>query len=159
MAMGPTSAPPPVHRARFVDLSPQDLYAILHLRSEVFVVEQDCVFLDLDDRDHDEMAEHLWMSDDTGVTAVLRLLHEGGETWSIGRVVARADVRSRGVGGHLLRAGLDRLQALGATHVHIGAQAYLRDWYARFGFAQSGPEYIEDGIVHLPMSLTLEPAR
>ena len=154
--MGPTDAmPPTVHRSRFADLSPQDLYGILRLRSEVFVVEQDCVFLDLDDRDHEADAEHLWTTDQSGVTATLRLLHEGDGTWSIGRVVARADARSRGVAAHLLHAGLDRLRELGAETVRIGAQAQLRDWYARFGFAQSGPRYLEDGILHLPMSLTL----
>jgi ElaA protein len=158
--MGPTDAmPPTVHRARFADLSAQDLYGILRLRSDVFVVEQDCVFLDLDDRDHEPEAEHLWTSDEAGVTATLRLLHEGGASWSIGRVVARADVRSRGVAAHLVQAGLDRLRELGAETVRIGAQAQLRDWYARFGFAQSGPRYLEDGILHLPMSRTLDEDR
>lgn len=157
--MGPTSAPAPtVHRARFADLSPADLYAILRLRSDVFVVEQDCVFLDLDDRDHEPSAEHLWLDDGAGVTAVLRLLHEGGTTWSIGRIAARADVRRAGVGAQLVRAGLERLRELGAEHVQIGAQAQLRDWYARLGFAQHGPRYLEDGILHLPMSRTLGPA-
>ena len=158
--MGPTDAmPPTVHRARFTDLAARDLYAILRLRSDVFVVEQDCVFLDLDDRDLEPTAEHLWTTDDAGVTATLRLLHDGGTTWSIGRVVARADVRSRGVAAHLLRAGLDRLRELGAETVRIGAQAQLRDWYARVGFAQSGPRYLEDGILHLPMALTLDADR
>lgn len=151
----PTDTPPTVHRARFADLSPQDLYGILRLRSDVFVVEQDCVFLDLDDRDHEPTAEHLWTTDEAGVSATLRLLHDGGAAWSIGRVVARADVRSRGVAAHLVRAGLDRLADLGAETVHLGAQAQLRDWYARFGFRPSGPRYLEDGILHLPMSRTL----
>jgi ElaA protein len=144
-----------VHRATFDQLSTRDLYALLRLRSEVFVVEQDCVFLDLDDRDHEPTAEHLWTVDDVGVTATVRLLDEGGGTWSIGRVVARADVRSRGVAAHLMRAALDRLRELEATTVHLGAQAQLREWYARFGFTQSGPRYLEDGILHVPMSLDL----
>lgn len=155
--MGPTDAMlATVHRARFADLSPHDLYGILRLRSDVFVVEQDCVFLDLDDRDHEPDAEHLWTADASGVTAALRLLAEGGTTWSIGRIVARADVRGRGVAADLVRAGLDRLRELGAEEVRIGAQAQLRDWYDRFGFRQAGPRYLEDGILHLPMSLTLE---
>ena len=158
--MGPTDATPPtVHGARFADLSVHDLYSILRLRSDVFVVEQDCVFLDLDDRDQEATTEHLWTTDDAGVTATLRLLHEGATSWSIGRVVARADVRSRGIAALLVRAGLDRLGELGAETVHIGAQAQLRDWYARFGFTPSGPRYLEDGILHLPMSRTLGPAR
>lgn len=154
----PATTTPTVQRATFDELSPHDLYAILTLRSAVFVVEQDCVFLDLDDRDHEPEAEHLWTADSVGVTATLRLLHEGGSTWSIGRVVARRDVRSRGLAAHLLGAGLHRLRELGATTVQIGAQAQLRDWYARFGFAPSGPRYLEDGILHVPMALDLDGA-
>lgn len=154
--MGPDADPPPtVHRARFADLSGRDLYAILRLRSDVFVVEQDCAFLDLDDRDHEPTAEHLWTADDAGITATLRLLDEGDGTWSVGRVVARPDVRSRGVAAHLVAAGLDRLRELGATSARLGAQAQLREWYARFGFTQSGPRYLEDGILHVPMALDL----
>lgn len=154
MAHHPTP-PAEVHRATFAELSPQTLYGILRLRSEVFVVEQQCAFLDLDDRDHELDAEHLWTSDEAGVTATLRLLDEGGSTWSMGRVVARADMRSRGVAAHLVSVGLDRVRDLGATTVQIGAQAHLRDWYARFGFTQSGPEYLEDSIPHLPMVMEL----
>lgn len=157
--MGPTDVTPPtVHRAAFEELSPHDLYAILRLRSDVFVVEQDCVFLDLDDRDREPTAEHLWTTDGDGVTATLRLLDDGGGTWSIGRIVARPDVRSRGVAAHLVRAGIDRLRELEATTAHLGAQAQLREWYARFGFRQSGPRYLEDGILHVPMRQELEPA-
>jgi len=146
-----------VHGARFDDLSPRRLYAILRLRSEVFVVEQDCVFLDLDDRDHEDRAEHLWIDDDGGLAACLRLLHEHGDRWSIGRIVARADARSAGVAARLVGAGLDRLRELGCRTVDIGAQAQLTGWYERFGFERSGPRYLEDGILHVPMRLALEP--
>jgi ElaA protein len=152
--MGPTPTPE-VHRATFDELPAHVLYGMLRLRSEVFVVEQACVFLDLDDRDHEPDAEHLWTADDAGVSGTVRLLHEDGPGWSIGRVVVRADVRSQGIAGRLVRAALERLAELGAATVHIGAQAHLRDWYARFGFAPSGPRYVEDGIPHLPMSLEL----
>ena len=156
--MEPTpTTPPTVQRATFAELSPHQLYALLRLRSDVFVVEQDCTFLELDDRDHEPDAEHLWTADDHGVTATLRLLRDDGDSWSIGRIVARPDVRSRGVAAHLVRAGLDRLHELGAAHVHIGAQAQLRDWYARFGFAPCGPRSLEDGILHVPMSMDLDP--
>lgn len=145
-----------VRRSRFADLSADDLYGIIQLRSAVFVVEQECAFLEPDGRDRESTAEHLWTTDDTGVSATLRLLDDGGGTWHIGRIAARADVRSRGVAAHLLRAGLDRLGELGATTARIGAQAQLRDWYARFGFTQCGPRYLEDGILHLPMSVALD---
>lgn len=154
--MGPTSSTPPdVHRARFADLSPDVLYEILQLRSDVFVVEQACVFLDLDGRDREPAAEHLWTVDDAGVTAALRLLDDGGGSWHIGRIVTRADARSQGLAAHLIGAGVERLRELGATTAHMGAQAQLRDWYARFGFTVSGPRYLEDGILHLPLSLDL----
>lgn len=152
--MGPTPTPE-VHRATFDQLPGDVLYGMLRLRSEVFVVEQACVFLDLDGRDHEPDAEHLWTTDDAGVSGTLRLLHEEGAEWSVGRVVVRADVRSQGIAHRLVRAALDRLAELGAATVHLGAQAHLRDWYARFGFAPSGPRYVEDGIPHLPMSLEL----
>lgn len=156
--MEPTpTTPPAVHRATFAELSPHELYALLRLRSDVFVVEQACTFLELDDRDHEPDAEHLWTADDAGVTATLRLLRDAGDSWSIGRIVARADVRSQGVAARLVQAGLERLRELGASHVHIGAQAQLRDWYARFGFAPCGPRYLEDGILHVPMSMDLDP--
>lgn len=157
-----TDPPATVHRARFVDLTAADLYGLLRLRSEVFVVEQDCVFLDLDDRDREPDAEHLWISDERGVVALVRLLREtaGGRTgeWSMGRVVARSDARSTGAASHVVRAGLDRLRELGCRSVLIGAQAQLTGWYARFGFAPSGPRYLEDGILHVPMRLDLNQA-
>ena len=145
-----------VHRATFAELTTRDLYDLLQLRSAVFVVEQDCVFLDLDGHDHDPAAEHLWLRDDAGVTATLRLLPGHGDTWHLGRLVSRADARSRGVAAHLVRAGIDRLRELGATRVEIGAQAQLQGWYARFGFTRCGPRYLEDGILHLPMALDLD---
>lgn len=157
--MGPdATSETAVQRATFDELSPHQLYALLQLRSDVFVVEQACVFLELDGQDHLPGAEHLWTADDAGVTSTLRLLPGAGGTWHLGRVVARRDARSRGVAARLVQAGLDRLRELGATRVEIGAQAHLHDWYARFGFVQSGPGYLEDGIPHLPMALELEGA-
>ena len=154
-----TAAAGIVRRARFDELDAHVLYELLRLRSAVFVVEQDCVFLDLDGSDHEPGVEHLWIRDDAGVTATLRLLPGDGGTWHLGRLVARADVRSQGVAAHLVRVALDRLRELGATRVEIGAQAQLRDWYARFGFRQSGPRYLEDGILHVTMSRNLREDR
>ena len=142
---------PPLHRSSFDDLSPRDLYDILRLRSEVFVVEQECVFLDLDDRDHEPDAEHLWIRDGAGVAAALRILREGDDAWSIGRVVTRPDVRRTGVASRLMDAALDILDERSATDVRLGAQTQHEGWYARFGFSPSGPEYVEDGIPHVPM--------
>lgn len=141
-------------RAKFDDLAPRDLYDILRLRSEIFVVEQDCVFLDLDGRDHEPDAEHLWIRDGTGLVAALRVLRPGTADASIGRVVTRADARSAGVASVLMREAVATLDQSGAPTIHLGAQSHLADWYARFGFAVSGPSYDEDGILHVPMTRT-----
>jgi ElaA protein len=153
----PPSFAADVQHARFADLSPHRLYALLRLRSDVFVVEQACAFLDLDDRDHEPDAEHLWVDDDRGLAACLRMLREDGDRWSIGRIVARRDARSRGVAAELVRRALDRLRELGCRTVDIGAQAQLTGWYEQLGFERSGPRYLEDGIMHVPMRQHLEP--
>jgi len=155
----PSDTPPaPVGEvvgARFADLSPDRLYDLLRLRSAVFVVEQACAFLDLDDRDREPRAEHLWLDDEQGLAGCLRLLHEDGDRWSMGRVVTRADARSGGVAAALVGAGLERLGELGCREVHLGAQAQLEGWYGRFGFRRHGDRYLEDGILHVPMCLEL----
>lgn len=140
-----------VQRARFEALSNRDLYDILRLRSEVFVVEQACAFLDIDGRDHEPTTEHLWVRDDDGVAGALRLLDEGDGVWSIGRVVTRPDARSSGVGARLMQEAIAHLDGIGCTAILLGAQAHLADWYGRFGFEISGPGYLEDDIPHVPM--------
>jgi ElaA protein len=141
----------PVNHARFDELSNRDLYEILQLRSAVFVVEQDCVFLDIDGRDHEPATEHLWIRDERGVAATARILHEHDDVWSIGRVVAHPDVRSTGLAARLMIEAVDRAEQRGARTIRLGAQAHLEGWYGRFGFAVSGPGYVEDGIPHVPM--------
>lgn len=142
---------PTIERAPFDGLANQVLYEILRLRSEVFVVEQACVFLDLDGRDHETGAEHLWIRDDEGVVASVRLLDEGDGVASIGRVVARPDARGTGAASRMMREAVSILETAGCTAITLGAQAHLADWYARFGFVVSGPGYDEDGIPHVPM--------
>lgn len=141
-----------VQRARFDDLTPRQLHDILRLRSEVFVVEQDCVFLDIDGRDHEPTTEHLWTEDDRGVAGVARVLHEHDDVWSIGRVVARPDVRSTGVAGRLMSVAIEVVEEAGAATTLLKAQSHLAGWYGRFGFAVDGDEFVEDGIPHVPMS-------
>jgi ElaA protein len=140
-----------IHRARFDDLTPRDLYDILRLRSEIFVVEQDCVFLEPDGRDAEPGAEHLWARDEHGIAVALRILDEGDGVWSIGRVVARRDVRGTRAATDLMDAAIEVLDERGWETLRIKAQSYLEPWYARFGFAVSGPEFVEDGIPHVPM--------
>lgn len=142
---------PIVHRAAFDELSPRDLYDVLRLRSEVFVVEQACAFLDLDGRDHEPTTQHLWTRDERGIVATLRVLHDGGDVWSIGRIVTRSDARSAGAAARLIAAGIEVAESAGAGEIRLGGQSHLADWYRRFGFEVAGPEYVEDGIPHVPM--------
>ena len=115
------------------------------------MVEQECAYPDIDGRDLAPGTEQLWMRDDRGVTATLRLLDEGDGVWSVGRIVARPDVRSTGTASALVREALAVLDGRGCRVVLIHAQAHLEHWYERFGFATTGPGYVEDGIPHVPM--------
>lgn len=147
-----TVTPPTVlHRAAFAELTPAELYAILRLRVEVFVVEQACAYSELDGRDSEPDAIHLWHEADGDVVSTARLLVDGGDGARIGRIgrIATAPAaRSRGLAGELITAGLEHFSGL---PVVLGAQAHLEGYYGRFGFVRSGPDYDEDGIPHLPM--------
>ncbi|WP_299520110.1 GNAT family N-acetyltransferase [uncultured Serinicoccus sp.] len=138
-----------LHTARFADLDPRVLHDLLRLRVDVFVVEQRCPYPEIDGRDVEAGAEHLWMDVDGGVVATVRTLVDPDGTRRLGRVATHRDHRGHGYAAQLVREGLRRL---GEGPVHIGAQAYLADWYARLGFTRSGPDYLEDGIPHLPMT-------
>jgi ElaA protein len=127
------------------------LYGILRLRSEVFVVEQDCAYLDPDGRDLEPSTRHLWIEDEGTVVAALRVLHDADGATSIGRVVTAAAHRSQGLAADLVRTAL----ATTTTRpVRINAQSQLVEWYRRFGFEVSGDEFVEDGIPHTPMAVT-----
>ena len=141
---------PLLRRARFAELTPAELYEILRLRVDVFVVEQACPYPELDGRDTEPGTVHLWFADDTGATlATIRVL-ENGDDRAIGRVATAEGARGRGLSAALIRHGIE---LCGGHTIDIGAQAYLESWYERFGFRRSGPDYDEDGILHLPMRL------
>jgi ElaA protein len=141
---------PLLHQAHFAELTPTQLYEILRLRVDVFVVEQNCPYPELDGRDTEPGTVHLWHADDQGAAlATIRVL-ENGEDRAIGRVATAVSARGRGLSAALIRRGIEL--CAGRT-IDIGAQAYLEAWYQRFGFARSGPDYLEDGILHLPMQL------
>lgn len=148
----PTSIRPDVHLARFEDLATQRLYDLLRLRVDVFVVEQDCPYPELDGRDTEPDALHLWVEVDGVVASTLRVLHglpDDPDCLVIGRVCTGTPHRGLGLSATLVRAALEHVGA--DARVRIGAQAHLEHWYARFGFVRSGPDYDEDGIRHLPM--------
>ena len=137
---------------KFEDLSPYELYAILRLRSEVFVVEQNCVFLDMDDKD--QQCYHLlgWQSD--LLTAYTRLVPPGisYEQPSIGRVVTSPAARGSGIGKLLIEKSIgETIKLFGNSPIRIGAQLYLKRFYESFGFVQVGDIYDEDGIDHIKM--------
>ena len=137
----------------FADLSPFDLYTLLRLRSEVFVVEQNCVFLDMDD--YDAPCQHLlgWAPDGR-LAACARLVPPGVKYAepSIGRVATSPAFRGKGLGRELMIKSLEHLYGLyGRQPVRIGAQRYLSDFYGSLGFTEAGEPYLEDGIPHVEM--------
>jgi len=138
----------------FAELSAHELYSIIRLRNEVFVVEQNCVFQDADNMD--QQAHHLmgWLDDK--LVAYTRLF-DAGITYaeaSIGRVVVSPAARGTGAGKDLMQASIDELFKLyGAQTIKIGAQLYLKKFYESFGFFQIGEMYLEDGIEHIHMKL------
>ncbi|WP_020657557.1 GNAT family N-acetyltransferase [Amycolatopsis benzoatilytica] len=136
-----------LHRANGPDLTAADLYAILRLRSEVFVVEQECVYADLDGRDLLASTQHLWLTADQDVLAYLRILAEPGGGLRIGRVVTEASARGRGLAGELMAAALDGV----SEQFVLDAQTYAQGLYARYGFVAEGEEFLEDGIPHVTM--------
>lgn len=137
---------------KFDELTPTELYAALRLRSEVFVVEQNCVYLDPDDSD--QKCHHLLGSFNEKLIAYTRIVPPGVfySQPSIGRVVTSPSVRRMGAGKILMMQSLNALLGLyGDVPVKIGAQLYLKEFYQSFGFHQEGDMYLEDGIAHIYM--------
>ncbi|MGY1829593.1 GNAT family N-acetyltransferase [Geodermatophilus sp. SYSU D01180] len=133
--------------APFAELTPFEVYALCRLRVDVFVVEQECAYPELDGRDTEPATRHLWFEEDGQVLATIRVLDDGA-TRAIGRVATAATARGRGLAARLIEAGIELCDGAPIT---LGAQAHLQGWYERFGFRLSGPGYVEDGIPHVPM--------
>jgi len=136
----------------FDSLTPYELYAILRLRSEVFVVEQNCVFLDMDNAD--QHCHHLMGWQDDFLLAYSRLVPPGlsYKEASIGRVVTSPAGRGSGMGKALIEKSIEEVFNLyGNGPIKIGAQFYLKNLYTAFGFEQIGDIYDEDGIDHIKM--------
>lgn len=137
----------------FNDLQPYELYMILQLRSEVFVVEQNCVYQDMDNKDLD--AWHLMGWKDNKLVAHTRLLASGvsyENEPSIGRVVSSPSVRGQGIGRMLMEKSIEEVYILyGEQPIRIGAQLYLKTFYESLGFIAEGEVYLEDNIQHITM--------
>lgn len=140
---------------KFQELTPDELYALLGLRAEVFVVEQTCAFQDLDNKD--QPSYHLlgYLQDE--LVAYTRLVPPGISytAASIGRVVTSPAHRKKGFGKLLMQESIKFCdQLFGKNTIMIGAQCYLIEFYSSLGFVPSGEVYLEDGIEHIEMTLT-----
>ena len=137
-----------IHRASGDSITAADLYRALELRAAVFVVEQECAYLDPDGRDLEPTTEHLWILDaDGAMAAYLRTLRDPDGTHRIGRVVTAAGRRGERLASQLLSAALD-----GVTEaVVLSAQSHATSLYRHHGFEPDGPEFLDDGIPHTPM--------
>ena len=136
----------------FENLSVNELYDILRLRSEIFVVEQNCVYLDLDGKD--KVALHLFGEFEGKIVAHSRLFKPGisFENASIGRVVVDANYRDRKWGHDLMREAIAGIKnQFGESKITIGAQLYLKKFYESQGFVQTSEMYLEDDIPHIEM--------
>lgn len=137
---------------KFEALTPFELYAILQLRNEVFVVEQNCVFQDADDKDQNSY--HLMGFNNDKLVAYTRLVPPG-ESYkeaSIGRIVTSPSVRRSGAGKQLMEQSIDAVNKIfDVQPIKIGAQLYLKKFYESFRFEQISDVYLEDGIEHIYM--------
>jgi len=144
------------HFSRFADLTPFDLYDVLAARQNVFILEQTCLYPDIDG--YDLEAHHLlgWrdVEGKRQLAAYLRVLAPGAkyDEMSIGRVITTPAARGSGAGRALLDQGIAHAEALHPGHrIRIGAQQYLERFYASFGFQTVSAPYDEDGIMHIDM--------
>jgi ElaA protein len=136
----------------FESLTVKELYAILRLRSEIFVVEQQCVFLDADNKDMS--CQHLMLYQNKALMAYARIVPAGLSFTepSIGRIVTSPAARGKGFGKQLVSLAIANcLRLYGNKPIKIGAQLYLKSFYESFGFAVVGEEYLEDDILHIDM--------
>jgi ElaA protein len=136
----------------FCDLDASELYDLLQLRSEIFVIEQDCVYQDLDGKD--QKALHVIGTIENQVVAYTRIFKAGDyfAQASIGRVVVKASQRKHGYGIEIMKASIKAVEEeFDETLIVLSAQTYLRRFYSSLGFRETGEEYIEDGIPHVRM--------
>lgn len=137
---------------QFHELSSQELYQLLQVRQEVFIVEQTCYYLDADG--YDEKALHVWAEKDGQLVAYCRVFEPGLKypEASIGRVLTHPDFRRLSLGKTLMALSLSMIaQRFKTTACRISAQDYLLKFYAEFGFVDTGKKYLEDDIPHTEM--------
>lgn len=136
----------------FTQLSPEELYQIMKLRIEVFIIEQECFYQDADDKD--QHCHHLMLWNGENLVAYARLVPAGLSFTevSIGRVITSAEVRGTGTGKILMKSAIAECKMLfGDVPIRIGAQTYAKAFYSGLGFEDTKIEFMEDGIPHLEM--------
>ncbi|MCQ2189751.1 MAG: GNAT family N-acetyltransferase [Paludibacteraceae bacterium] len=142
-----------LHKKTFNELSVDELYELLRVRSEVFVVEQNCVCQDIDN--DDQKAIHLWITVNDRVVALARVFPAGIhlKEISIGRVITT--VRGKGYGKQIMLFAIDTaVKEFNATRIEIEAQEYAKGFYEKVGFKQSSDTFLLDGIDHIKMTWT-----
>lgn len=144
--------PPTIETRTAATITAAELYPLLRLRVDVFVVEQDCPYPDLDGQDLLDDTLQVWAHEDGKVLGTIRVLGAHGDAPAIGRVATAGAARGRGVAAALIEHGITLCRPDATIHLH--AQAHLEAWYGRFGFERAGADYDEDGIPHVPMTRT-----
>ena len=136
---------------KFHNLDKLELYKIMQLRIEVFVVEQDCPYQDLDGLD--EVGTHLWLEEDNEVVSYLRINPPKTrfDEVSFGRIVTKQLARKKGLSEAIILKSLEIVKQEDLGPIRISAQSYLEDYYSKFGFVKSSDEYLEDNIPHIEM--------
>ena len=140
-----------LHKKMFSELTAEELYELLRIRSEVFVVEQNCVYQDMDG--DDQASVHLWLTDQDRVVALCRVCPAGThmKEVSIGRVITTE--RGKGYGKRIMLAGIEAAREhFDATAIEIEAQEYAKGFYEQVGFRKSSDPFILDGIPHIKMT-------
>lgn len=136
----------------FNELTASETYELLKVRSAIFVVEQNCVYLDMDDKDYESL--HVFLEENGRVLACLRAFKVQEGVVKIGRVLSVE--HGKGLGGKILKAGIEQVKArFNPKKIVISAQSYAKGYYEREEFVRCSEEYLEDGIPHIRMELTL----
>ncbi len=137
---------------KFNELTVNELYEILKIRAEVFVVEQNCIYQDLDSKD--KASYHLFLEDSEEIAAYLRILPKGISypEIAIGRVLTKASYRKKGLAKEIMKKAIDYItDSLEEKKIRISAQLYLLEFYKDLGFEPISDIYLEDGIEHIEM--------
>lgn len=137
---------------KFNELTTEELYKILRVRNEVFVVEQTCIYQDCDNKDHNSY--HLYVEEENEVVGYLRIVNKGisYDEISIGRVLVKETHRNKGLSRRMMLEGIKFIEEnLNSTEIRLSGQVYIKRFYESLGFKQVSEEYLEDNIPHVEM--------